>query len=183
MKIILAFLPLIAFLVAQRVIGPDSALIAAATVALGMTLTNIIIRRVGVKMLDLGSTVLFCGIAAYVHFSAMHLTLAQIRLCVDSGLLLIVLISVLTGRPFTLQYSPNSAPHDLRILHAHKVISAMWVAAFAAMAAVDILWILHPGLPTGSMVAASAVITVLTWLASRRYIAGIKADSAESSSR
>jgi len=183
MKIILAFLPLIAFLFAQRVIGPDSALIAAATVALGMTLTNIVIRRVDVKMLDLGSTVLFCGLAAYVHFSAVHLTLAQIRLCIDSGLLLIVLISVLTGRPFTLQYSPTSALHDPKIFQAHKVISGMWVAAFATMAAVDVLWILYPDLPTGGMVATSAAITVSAWLASRRYIAGIKAGSAESSSR
>jgi hypothetical protein len=174
MKIILAFLPLIAFLAVQRFLGPDVALGAAAIIALCMTLTNVFIRRVGAKILDLGSTVLFGGLAAYVYFSSAHLTLAQIRLCADSGLLLIVVISLLIRRPFTLQYASVSAPYGKRMLSVHTVVTGMWAAAFAAMDVADVFWILHPEIPTGRMVAVSAVITVLAFTASRRYVASMK---------
>ena len=169
MPILLAFLPVAAFIVFERMAGSHIALLAAAALAAGLTLTNIFVRRTGAKILDLGSMTLFCGLAAYVQFSDAWLPLAAVRLVVDYGFVAIVLISILIRRPFTLQYVSRDRSGDPRVLRAHYAISSAWAAAFAAMAGVDVIWIMHPGLRTGLMLATTALSGTVAFRFTRWY--------------
>jgi hypothetical protein len=169
MKFLLAFSPLISFLLAQRALGPRTALMVAAAVAIGQLLTNAFIRRVGVKLLDGGSALLFVALAVYVGLSGRAMSLASIRLCIDIGLFLIVSASLLIGRPFTLQYSPLKLADHPGLLRVHYAVSGAWAAAFAAMCAVDVVWITHPGLPAIAMLVTTALFSVAAFAFTRWY--------------
>ncbi|MGX1742147.1 hypothetical protein ACWIEX_11375 [Bosea sp. NPDC055353] len=58
---------------------------------------------------------------------------------------------MLIGKPFTLQYARENVEPDLwsspTFLKTSYVISAAWVAAFAVLVAVDLLWIYRPDVP------------------------------------
>lgn len=67
-----------------------------------------------------------------------------VRLIVDAGLLLIVLVSLAIRKPFTLQYAREQVSKELwaspEFLRTNDVITAVWALAFAVMVAAD--WVL-----------------------------------------
>ena len=64
-----------------------------------------------------------------------------VRLAVDGGLLVIVLVSLAIGMPFTLQYARESVPKEFwtvpLFITTNQRITAAWAAAFAVMTAAD----------------------------------------------
>ncbi len=54
-------------------------------------------------------------------------------------------------QPFTLQYARETAPRELweqpDFIRTNYVITTVWAAAFALMAAVDLAWVVTPNLP------------------------------------
>src|SRR5689334_12198735 len=55
---------------------------------------------------------LFGGLTLYAVLEEPTWSVIGVRLCVDSGLLLIVLVSMAVGRPFTLQYAREQVARE-----------------------------------------------------------------------
>src|SRR5262249_61112723 len=70
-------------------------------------------RGHAVKILEIGTFILFGTLAAYTWLTATAWTVATVRLVVDSGLLAIAVVSLAIDRPFTLQYAREQVPDVL----------------------------------------------------------------------
>lgn len=105
MGILPAFAPFIVFAVLEKFIGPEAGLVAAALVSAALLARDRFTAGEAPKILELGALVLFGGLALIAVFAKSAWSVAGVRLCVDAGLLLIVLVSMAVGRPFTLQYA------------------------------------------------------------------------------
>lgn len=145
MKVILGFLPFLAFALVSALGYGELGLIAGALIAFAMLVRDRLTGEKRIKLLDLGTVVLFGALAVFVGLSGISMSIAAVRTCVDSGLVLIVLASVLAGRPFTLDYAAPEPGSPLwsnpRFLRTHRVVSLAWAGAFAVAAAADAaLW-------------------------------------------
>jgi hypothetical protein len=58
-----------------------------------------------VKLLETGTLLLFGGLTLLQLVMGEQWSIADVRLRVDAGLLLIVLLTMVLGRPFSLQYA------------------------------------------------------------------------------
>lgn len=151
MGILWGFAPFIAFALVERLIGPAEGLFAGALISGAILMRDLWTRGRTVKVLDVGSTILFGGLAAYAPMSHAKWSVVGVRLCVDLGLMLIVLVSLAIRKPFTLQYARErasteqwSSPHFLR---TNYVITGVWAAAFAILVAADITMLYFPEVP------------------------------------
>jgi hypothetical protein len=95
--------------------------------------------------------VLFGGLALIAVFAKPAWSVAGVRLCVDAGLLLIVLVSMAVGRPFTLQYARERVAREFwdrpEFVRANTIITAAWALAFAAIVIADLALLCAPGVP------------------------------------
>jgi hypothetical protein len=145
MKIILGFLSFIAFAVASALGHTEEGLLAGAAVAAGAIVHDGVLPDRRIKLLDIGTCVLFSALAIFVWTSGATLSIAVVRICVDTGLLLIVLTTIVLGKPFTMDYArPRVDPSLWRsnaFIRNNQVISLAWAAAFAVIILADIaLW-------------------------------------------
>jgi hypothetical protein len=101
--ILLAFAPFLAFALIDRLSGPTEGLIAGAVVSAALLLRDLIQGRTA-KVLEIGTAILFGGLALYALLGRPSWSVVGVRVVVDAGLLLIVLASLVMRRPFTLQY-------------------------------------------------------------------------------
>ena len=78
-------------------------------------------------------------------------TVIGVRLCVDSGLLAIVVLSMLVRRPFTLQYARETVAREHwaspQFVRTNYVIAAAWALAFAVMVIAELALLCVPSLP------------------------------------
>jgi hypothetical protein len=151
MGTILGFLPFIAFSVLESRIGAPAALILGALIALGLVVRSRVRPPHSFKILEVGTVVLMAAVALYAALAGADLSLVAVRLSVDGGLLLIVLISIAIGQPFTLQYAREQVDRAYwdspRFLRVNTVITTGWAVAFAIMIAAEGLMLLVPGFP------------------------------------
>jgi len=105
MQILLAFAPFIIFAIVDRFIGSLAGLLAGAVVALLLLGRDWLSKKHSLKILDIGTTLLFIGLSLYFLLAKPAWSVIGVRLFVDCGLLLIVLISLAIGKPFTIQYA------------------------------------------------------------------------------
>ena len=137
MSILLSLSPFAVFFVLMRLRSPIAGLIGALVASL---LLCAFMRRRGeaVKILEVGSLVLFGLLTAYTWLGAPIWTVATVRLAVDAGLLAIVLVSLAIGQPFTLQYARERVPEQFWALPVffttNVVITAIWAGAFSGTA-------------------------------------------------
>ncbi len=113
MGILLAFAPFIVFAVVDRLIGPAQGLIAGAATSVVLLLRDWIGFHRKPKILEIGTAILFGGLALYAILGGPIWSIVSVRLRVDVGLLLIVLTTLIIGKPFTLQYAREQTPHGL----------------------------------------------------------------------
>ena len=94
---------------------------------------------------------MFAGLLAWAKLSPSPLTVLSVRLRVDAGLLLIILISMAIGKPFTLQYARERVPEERwkspRFTRINFVITSVWALAFACIVAADLMMIYVPNVP------------------------------------
>ena len=158
MSILLGLSPFIAFFVVMRLAGPAAGLAAAFIVSLLLGLRQWR-RGTLVKILEVGSLVLFGALTLYTVAAQPAWTVATVRLSVDAGLLAIVLISLAIDRPFTLQYAREQVPEQFWtspvFISTNRIITAVWAAAFAVMVAVDAAAEYLPAIPLWVDIAAS----------------------------
>ncbi len=158
MGILLAFAPFIVFAVLDRLIGPMEGLIGGALTAAALIVRDGMIRRRALKLLEIGTAILFGGLALYAVLGGPTGSVIGVRLCVDAGLLLIVLLSMLVGRPFTLQYAREQVAAEFwdrpEFIRTNYVITGVWALAFAVMVAAELALLYVPGLPPRAGVIA-----------------------------
>jgi hypothetical protein len=125
-----------------------------------------------IKILEVGSLLLFGALVLYTWIAAPRWTVATVRLAVDAGLLAIVLISLVIGKPFTLQYAREQVAREFwnspQFLAANRLITAAWAAAFAILVAADAAAEYLTSIPVWVDVAASvaaflAAVGFTTW--------------------
>jgi hypothetical protein len=151
MGILLGLSPFIAFAVIERTVGPAAGLFAGALVAAGLLVHDLMSPGRSAKLLDIGTTLLFCTLAALAPMRKAGISIMGVRLLVDTGLLLIVLVSLAIGRPFTLQYAREQVSaehwHSAAFLRTNYIVSFVWALAFAVIVAADAAMLCLPDLP------------------------------------
>lgn len=177
MGIILGLTPFIAFFVIMRLVSPMAGLCAALAVSLLLAL-RMWRRGESVKILEVGSLVLFAALVLFTLVAAPAWTVATVRLAVDAGLLAIVLVSLAIGRPFTLQYARERVPQQYwaspLFVSTNRRITAVWAAAFAVLVAADAAAEYVPAVPLWlDIVASIATLLGAIWF-TRWYPAAVR---------
>ena len=151
MGLLLAFVPFLVFVVVERIAGQGMSLTAAALVSGALLLRDWLSRHRAVKVLEVGTFLLFGGLAAYAIVSGAAWSVIGVRLRVDAGLLLVVLVSIVIRRPFTLPYAREEAPREVwntpAFIKTNYIITAVWALAFAVMVGADLVMLYLPNLP------------------------------------
>jgi len=158
MGILLAFAPFIVFAVLDRFFGPTGALAAGAGVSAALIARDLVGSGRSMKILEVGTFILFSGLALYTVLSAANWSVIGVRLCVDAGLLAVVLASMAVGRPFTLQYAREQVPPQFwnqpEFIQTNYVITGVWALAFFVMVFAEMALLYVPGLPPRAGVVA-----------------------------
>lgn len=151
MGILIAFAPFIAFAVLDRLVGSTEGLIAGALVSAGLLIRDWMSADRSPKILEIGTFVLFAALALYALLAKPDWSLMGVRLRVDAGLLLLVLITMMLRKPFTLQYARESVAKELwdspEFLRTNYVITAVWALAFLVLVIADMILIYMPEWP------------------------------------
>ena len=177
MSILLSLSPFAVFFGLMRLVSPIAGLIGAFVVSVLLCMRA---RRRGesVKILEIGSVVLFGLLVAYTLLAAPRWTVATVRLAVDGGLLTIVLVSLAIGRPFTLQYARERVPEPVWALPVfyttNRLITTVWAGAFAVLVAADAAAEYVEAIPIWMDVAVSVVAFAAAVWFSRRYPAVVQ---------
>jgi hypothetical protein len=158
MAIVLAFAPFIIFAALERLAGPVAGLSVGAVVSVILLLRDWMTSGHSPKILEVGTALLFCGLALYAIWGSASWSVIGIRLCVDVGLLLIVLVSMAVGRPFTLQYAREQVAPEFwsspSFIRTNYIISGVWALAFAVMVIAELVLLYAPNLsPRAGIIA------------------------------
>jgi intracellular septation protein A len=166
MNVILSFLPLFLFPIVSGFLNVQAgieAALAAAVLVLGLDWRA---SHGSVKVLNLGTVVLF-GILALIGIIVHPLwNDLWVRLVVNTGFLAIVLFTIVSGRPFTLQYARAQVAKEFwnapGFIATNFRITWVWAGAFLVSVLADLSRIFVPGIPAwldsslgiGTLVAA-----------------------------
>jgi hypothetical protein len=183
MSILLGLSPFVVFFALTRAHSPLAGLLGAFAVSL-LLCGRMWRRGESLKILEVGSLVVFGALATCTLAVAPHWSVATVRLAVDAGLLAIALTSLVVGRPFTIQYARERVPEAIWALPAffttNRLITAVWAAAFAVLVAADAAAEYVPAVPLSIDVAVSvAALLAAVWFSRwypdavrRRFAAG-----------
>lgn len=176
MNLLLAFSPFVAFVVLERLVGVAAGLATAAAVSLALVLRDAFGTGRHVKLLELGSLALFGGLAALAAFSVQGpaaWSVLSVRLWVDVGLCVIVLASIVAGRPFTLPYAKERVAAEVwgseRFMRTNKILSMAWLLAFVVIVLADLLMLYAPGVPLAVGIGLTVVALGSAFKFSRWY--------------
>jgi hypothetical protein len=151
MGMLLAFAPFIAFAVVDRLISSTQGLIAGAAASVVLPLRDWIGRHSKPKILEIGTAILFGGLALHAILGGPTRSIVSVRLRVDAGLLLIVLTTLIVGKPFTLQYAREQVPQSLwdtpQFIRSNYVMTGVWCGAFLILVLADLILVYRPDLP------------------------------------
>ena len=181
MGILLAFAPFLAFAVVDRLMGSADGLMAGAAVSAMLLIRDWLRPNAAPKMLEVGTFVLFAGLALYAVLGSPAWSIMDVRLRVDGGLLLIVLTTMAAGKPFTLQYAREQVDRALwttpAFVRTNYVITGVWALAFVVMVLADLVLIYLPDLPPrfgiiATVLAIVGAVKFTGWYPERRASAG-----------
>ena len=168
MSILLGLTPFIVFFVLMRLSAPLLAL-TGATVMSAILMGRMALRRGTIKILEIGSLIMFAVLTLYTLGMRPDWSIAGVRLAVDGGLALIVLFSLAIRRPFTLQYARASVPEQLwahpLFIRTNTIISAVWAMCFLIAAGCDAAAIFLPTVPVSVLI----LLTIAAFAAAIRF--------------
>jgi hypothetical protein len=180
MGILLAFAPFIVFAVVDRLIGSTAGLLAGAVTSAILLARDWITPDKKPKILEIGTTVLFCGLAIYAFVIQPAWTIIGVRLRVDAGLLIIVQISIIVGRPFTLQYARERVAPEFwqhpEFIRTNYIITAVWALAFVVLVLAELTLLYLPDVPPrvgiiATIAALVGAVKFTSWYPARRKAA------------
>lgn len=150
MTIFLILAPYGAFSALMLLTSATPSLVAATFVCAG-TIAFDAWRGRSLKILAIGSAILFVAIAAYLNVVDPGVSNKAIRLAVDIGIFTISLGSMLLRYPFTTQYALESVPAEIAAMpgfvRANYIITSAWTAASLLMMLANAAILYVPGLP------------------------------------
>ncbi|TDR87333.1 hypothetical protein [Enterovirga rhinocerotis] len=165
MNLLVSFSPFAVFAVLLHVGYPQAGMWAGAAAACLLILRDRLILGRSLKILELGTMLLFGALALYTAATGTVWTIPAVRLVVDGGLLAIVLASLAIGQPFTLQYARESVPAErwqsAGFMETNRRITLVWAAAFAVLVAADAAMIYLPQIPQRLDIVAT--VLALVW--------------------
>lgn len=171
MDMLLAFAPFAAFAVAEHLAGAQAGLWMGAAVSALLLARDLLTPGRHVKLLEIGSLCLFAGLAVVATLGDAHWSRMAVRLRVDAGLCVLVVLSLVLRRPFTLPYTkahtPASAWSTPRFHRLNTMLTAGWAVAFAALAGIDAAMLYAPYAPRWIGIAATAAALVAAFRFSR----------------
>lgn len=137
----LGFAPFLAFALVEKLVGIVPGLATGFVVSLALVGWEAARTR-SFNILEAGSAVIFGGLTLLVVSRNQTWSVWQVRLFVDAGLALVVFLSILFGRPFTLQHARTSATADARrdpaFMRHNTILSGVWGLAFVGLALIDL---------------------------------------------
>jgi hypothetical protein len=140
------------FAIVDRLGGPTIGLVAGAVVSAILLLRDLITPGRTPKILEIGTFILFGAMALYVPLGGTTWSVIGVRLCVDAGLLAIVLVSMAVGRPLTLQYAREQVAREVwsspEFIRVNYVITAVRALAFALMVIAELALLYVPNMPS-----------------------------------
>ncbi|GLH79275.1 hypothetical protein SSBR45G_41840 [Bradyrhizobium sp. SSBR45G] len=161
MTIFLILAPYGVYAALMVVISATLSLTVAAALCLAVVALDVIQGR-SIKILGLGSAIVFAGVAAYLQLIDPAMSASAVRLAVDCGIFALSLGSMLLRNPFTLQYALEVVPPETAampgFLRANYVITGAWAASTLLMMVGNLMTLYVPGLPywTGLAIAFAA---------------------------
>lgn len=171
LAMILGFLPVATFTLFASV-SQDLALWAGLSAAFVVSIRDFAQEPV-LRLLDMGSLVIFGATALYAGFIHPAITTQLTRFVVDAAFFALALLSILLRNPLTLQYAREQvAPEVWRsrpFLLTNYGLTAMWMICFAAMAAADGFADMHKNLPVSLDAAWSLIVVMSALVVTARY--------------
>jgi len=150
LQALLGFAPFVTFALIEKPVGITSGLTAAFALSLALVVWQAFRHRTA-NILELGSALLFGGLALLALHGDQAWSVWQVRFHVDAGLALVVFLSVLLRRPFTLQHGRKMVSADVArqpdFLRRNDILSGMWGLAFVGLAATDFYMASFPEAP------------------------------------
>lgn len=157
MNLIVGFAPFILFALLSR-LSADLALWIAFAAAFIVTIRDFV-DSPSLRLLDVGSLALFCILALVRGFLIPSLSLVMVRFIIEAALCLLLAITLVRRRPFSLAYA-GARDEDWEpalFMKVNYIVSGVWTAAFLAMAIADGAIVLDPMLQLYGSVAVSVV--------------------------
>ncbi len=167
MDMLLSFSPFAVFALLAGRVPITAALFTAAGLSIALMLRlRLRLRqpRPSLKLLEIGTALLFGGLGIWVLATRGDWGVAEVRLAVDVGLLVIVLGSIVIGQPFTLQYAREQVPAEVAALPQFRrinyVLTGVWALAFALMSSADYVMARLPSVSVwvGILVTVGAIV-------------------------
>jgi hypothetical protein len=153
MTIFLILAPYGAFASLMLVTSAAISSFAAAAICLAVIALDVARHR-SVKILGVGSVIVFTAIGSYVALVNPAASAAAVKFSVDIGIFLLSLLSIVIRRPFTLQYALEMVDAETArqpgFLHANYIITLAWTGAALLMMVGNIATLYVPNLPLWS---------------------------------
>lgn len=148
------FAPLIVFAVLTRFAGGTVSLLAAAAVSAAIVICERV-RSGSVWVPGLGTFALFVMLGLYSRLVHPDWEIEELRAVVNSGVLLIVVLSLVMQRPFTQRITRELA--GVKGTGISCDITRMWAAAMALIVLAKLVMHFAPGMPAWVCSAASVM--------------------------
>jgi hypothetical protein len=184
MGVLLGFAPFIGFALLEKMLGVVPGLAAGALISIALLVFDRLKGQSEVNILEAGSAVMFTALVGLAFANGGDAwSLWQVRLWVDSGLLLIVLASIVAGRPFTLHHARRRVSAQVagsaRFLRTNNILSGAWALAFAMLVAADLLMVLHPETPVRLAIGLTlAALAAAAWF-TKSYTTRVRGQQAD----
>jgi hypothetical protein len=179
MGALLGFAPFIGFAVVEKLLGVMPGLAVGALVSIALLVADRLKGQREVNILEAGSAVMFTVLAGLAFSQGGDAwSLWRVRLWVDAGLLLIVVASIMAGRPFTLHHARRRVSAEVarspRFLRTNNILSGAWALAFAVLVVADLLMVLRPETPVRlAVVLTLAALAGAAWF-TKTYTARVR---------
>lgn len=182
---IVGFVPVIVFALLANV-SQDLALWAAFAAAFALGIRDFAQEQL-LRLLDVGSAVVFGLLAFFAGFVRPDLTIEMTRLTVDAGFFALALVSIVVRNPLTLQYAREHAPREFwptrSFILTNYALTAFWMCAFAMMTATDAFTNIHKNLPLSLDAAVCLVVLLVAVGLTARYPAHLRGSLAAGRAR
>ncbi|MGJ5081323.1 hypothetical protein [Bradyrhizobium sp. HKCCYLS3013] len=156
MTIFLILAPYGVYAALMMVVSATLSLAVGAALCLAVVALDVIKGR-SIKILGLGSAVVFAAVATYLQLIDPTPSASMVRLAVDCGIFALSLGSMLLRMPFTLQYALEAVPPETAaipgFLRANYVITGAWTVSALLMIVGNLMTLYVPGLPYWSGLA------------------------------
>lgn len=164
MELLLGFSPFIVFALIATHLSPSVGLAVGAIIAIALVVRTYL-RLQAFRILEVGAAMLMTVLAVFTLSSGTEPSILTVRLLVDSGMLVIVLLSLVLRMPFTIQYARETVDPEYwntpAFVGRNYQITGVWAGIFAFLVCVEAAMLFNPSIPQHLGFAAIIVALIL----------------------